>query len=131
MKNATSSATRRDRFRGYVCFAPEELEAVKVAAARANMTFSRFVRSLSLEGAGVRPLLNEEDRAVFELLIDHMRAISANLNQVSRALHMHRPDRAAEIGVHLRDVRALVVAQSRELDRIRERSAKLRLRGPV
>lgn len=128
-KKTISSATRRCRYRRYVYFAPDDLGPVKAAAARANMTFSGFVRSLALEGAGVRPFLSEEDRAVIELLIAHMRAISANLNQLSRALHAHRPDCAAEIGAHIHDVRALVLAQARELIRIRERSAKWRRGG--
>ena len=77
---------RTDRV-AHIRFSPSEFETLEAAASAANMTVSAFVRSLSMEGAGVRPFLGEGDRAVLGLLAEGMRAIGGNLNQIARAIN--------------------------------------------
>ncbi|TIT42241.1 MAG: MobC family plasmid mobilization relaxosome protein, partial [Mesorhizobium sp.] len=75
----------------------DEYAAIEKAAKAADMTVSGFFRSLVIEGAGARPFLTEEDRLVMALLLEDMRAIGVNLNQVARALNSGK-------GVHPSDV---------------------------
>lgn len=49
------------------------------------MSVSAFLRSLLLEGAGVRPILTAEDRLIIAALLEDMRMIGINLNQVARS----------------------------------------------
>lgn len=68
-------------------FSVGELDAITSAAKAADMTVSGFLRSLTLEGAGVQPFFSDDDRAILEVLIFDIRAIGINLNQVARALN--------------------------------------------
>ena len=79
-------AARKDKV-VHVRFSSDELCAVEQAADDAGMTLSAFLRSLSLDGAGVRPLFSDEDRAVLALLCREIRAIGVNLNQLARAVN--------------------------------------------
>ena len=98
----------------------EEHAAIEMAAAAADMTMSAFLRSLMLEGAGVQPLLAEEDRTVMGFLADEMRAVGTNLNQLVRAMNSGRAiqdeSRDANIG-ELQVVVAAVVTELRTLAR--------------
>lgn len=82
----------------------EEQAAIQMAAAEAGMTVSAFVRSLSLQGAGVAPFLNSDDRAVMRTLHEDMRAIGVNLNQVARALNSKRTVHDGEVRTVLGNV---------------------------
>ena len=66
-------------------FSKSEFERISRAAEEAGMTVSGFLRSLTLEGAGVRPFLTDPDRAVLSLLLSDVKAIGVNLNQLARA----------------------------------------------
>ncbi|RVP75493.1 plasmid mobilization protein, partial [Sinorhizobium meliloti] len=68
----------------------DEHAAIERAAEGAGMTVSSFFRSLNLEGAGVRPMLTGDDRLVMAALLEDMRMIGINLNQVARALNSGR-----------------------------------------
>lgn len=88
----------------------EEFEAIQTAADEANMTVSAFLRSLLVEGAGVKPFLVDEDRAVIGLLLEDMRAIGVNLNQIARALNSKRTVHPSELSIGLTNVE-MIAAQ--------------------
>lgn len=110
----------------HIRFSPAEFAAIEAAAADADTTISGFVRSLSLEGAGVRPCLTEADRAVFSLLLTDMRAIGGNLNQMARALNGGSPIAAPEIVASIHDARAIATVLANELKGLAKRSGSLR-----
>jgi len=64
-----------------------EFKAATAAAEQAGMSLSGFMRSLTLDGAGVVPFLTEDDRAVFALLHRELRAVGLNLNGLARGVH--------------------------------------------
>lgn len=94
------------------------------------MTVSAFVRSLSLEGAGVRPCLTDQDRSVFSLLVDDMRAIGVNLNQVARALNSNKAVHDEEIRIHVSNVQKVAAHTLLELRSLAKRSGQKR-RGEI
>ncbi|WP_353505689.1 plasmid mobilization relaxosome protein MobC [Rhizobium sp. RM] len=79
------------------------------------MTVSGFFRSLSLEGAGVRPIFNDKDRAILFLLHEDMRKIGVNLNQVARSLNAGRVVDPEEVKIALRNVKIITDEVSLEL----------------
>ncbi|NLS07121.1 mobilization protein [Rhizobium sp. P32RR-XVIII] len=103
-------------------FAASELVAVEEAAERAGMTLSAFIRSLTLDGAGVLPFLTEEDRAVFDLLHRDIRAIGVNLNSLTRLAHQRTVP--IEISNVLQDFQPVVAALALELRRLAARSGR-------
>jgi hypothetical protein len=56
VRSISEASKRKDRV-AHVRFSPAEFNALEAAASAAGMTVSAFVRSLSMEGAGVRPFL--------------------------------------------------------------------------
>lgn len=92
-----------------------EHAAINAAAEQAGMTVSAFFRSLALEGAGVRPFYTSEDKAVLSLLLENMRKIGVNLNQVARAINSGRAVHPEEIKIALRNVELVSIATSQEL----------------
>ena len=110
----------------HIRFSPAEFDAIEAAARAAGMTVSAFVRSLSMEGAGVRPFLGEGDRAVLGLLIDGMRAIGTNLNQIARAINTGRAPVDKDLAGTIRDVHAVATTVAAELADMTRRSAAIR-----
>ncbi|RWM09730.1 MAG: plasmid mobilization relaxosome protein MobC [Mesorhizobium sp.] len=106
----------------------DELAAIETAAAAADMTMSAFLRSLLLEGAGVQPLLAEEDRAVMGFLADEMRAVGANLNQLARTMSSGRAVKPADVTANIGEVQMVVAAVVAELKALAKR-AGYRRRG--
>ena len=98
----------------------EHLEIAK-AASDARMTMSAFVRSLSLQGAGVQPFLNSGDRQIMRVLHDDLRAIGVNLNQIARALNSKDVVDDAEIRGALVDVERVAKFTLLELKRLAHR----------
>jgi len=92
-----------------------EYLAVQKAAAAAGMTASAFFRSLTLEGAGVRPIFNDEDRTILSILHEDMRKIGVNLNQVARSLNAGRVVDAEEVKIALRNVEKIADVTRLEL----------------
>ena len=90
------------------------------------MTVSAFVRSLSVEGAGVRPFLGEGDRAVLGLLVDGMRAIGGNLNQLARAINTGRAPAEQDLAGTIRDAHVIATTVAAELADMTRRSAAAR-----
>ncbi len=104
----------------------EEYAAVEKASQAADMTVSAFLRSLLLEGAGVQPLLAEEDRTVMGFLADEMRAVGTNLNQMTRALNSGGSIRPADLDVNIGEVQIVVAAVLTELRTLARRAGQRR-----
>jgi hypothetical protein len=81
-----------------------ELHQIEAAAEAADLTVSSFIRSLSLEGAGVKPFLSYEDRLVFAALAEEFRAVGVNLNQIARAINAKREVHPDEVLMALGNV---------------------------
>lgn len=92
-----------------------EYDAIQSAAEKAKMTASAFFRSLILDGAGVRPVFNSDDRLALGVLHDDMRKIGINLNQVARALNSGRVVHPEEVLIAVRNVHLAAVGVSVEL----------------
>lgn len=90
------------------------------------MTVSAFVRSLGMEGAGVRPFLAEGDRAVFGLLADGIRAIGGNLNQITRAINTGKLPNEGDLTGSIKDVHGATTALASELAELTRRAAARR-----
>ncbi|MBV7518903.1 MobC family plasmid mobilization relaxosome protein [Ensifer sp. ENS12] len=100
----------------------DEHAAIEKAAAGAGMTVSSFFRSLNLEGAGVRPILTAEDRLVMAALLEDMRMIGINLNQVARALNNGRGVHPSELDINLENVQRIQAAVMSELRSLARRA---------
>lgn len=101
-----------------------ELAAIEQAARAAGLTVSGFMRSLAIEGAGVRPFLTDDDRAVFEMLISDMRVIGVNLNQLARAVNGSGRLAEAKLAAELIEVQRLAAAIVLELRSLAGRGAR-------
>ncbi|MBS7708071.1 plasmid mobilization protein [Chelatococcus asaccharovorans] len=127
MAGSHSEASKRKDRVAHIRFSPTEFDALEAAARAAGMTVSAFVRSLSMEGAGVRPFLGEGDRAVLGLLADGMRTIGGNLNQIARAINTGRaPPAIDDIAGSVRDAHGVATALAAELAEMTKRSAAAR-----
>jgi hypothetical protein len=123
-------AAKREKV-AHVRFAEHEIATIKVAAEQAGLSVSAFVRSLSLEGAGVRPFMNREDRAILEMLIQDMRAIGGNLDRISRALNNRRPVAGSELAGAIDDARAIATTIAAELAAMTKRAGAARRGEPI
>lgn len=106
----------------HIRFSPVEFNAIEAAAIRAGLTVSAFVRSLSLEGAGVTPFLNEADRAILGTLGQDLRAIGRNLNQLARALNAGGSVAVSEVAGRTDDARAVATTIAAELTHMTKRA---------
>ncbi|MGO4560182.1 MobC family plasmid mobilization relaxosome protein [Mesorhizobium sp. 2RAF21] len=104
----------------------DELAAIEKAASAAEMTMSAFLRSLLLEGAGIQPLLAEQDRTVMGFLADEMRAVGTNLNQMARALNSGGSIRPADLDANIGEVQVVVAAVLSELRTLAKRAGHRR-----
>lgn len=104
----------------------EEYAALEEAAKAADMTVSGFFRSLTLEGAGVRPILTQDDRLIMAMLLEDMRAIGVNLNQVARALNSGRGVHPSELDINLANVQRVQAAVMTELRALSKRAGHQR-----
>lgn len=105
---------RREKV-AHVRLSDDEMRAVEDAAARAGLSVSAFLRSLSLEGAGVRPFMSRQDRAIIEVLLQDMRAVGGNLNQIARALNTTRTVADPDLMGAIDDARAIATTVASEL----------------
>ena len=110
-------------------FSASELAAIDRAAEAAGLTVSAFMRSLTLEGAGVLPFFTDEDRSTLELLLSDMRAVGVNLNQLTRMGHRGGRLNRDEVAFLLADVQALVAAIIVELRTFAARGSQRRRAG--
>jgi len=125
VRGRSAASERKDRV-AHIRFSPAEFEALEAAATSAGMTVSGFVRSLSMEGAGVRPFLGEGDRAVLGLLADGMRTIGGNLNQIARAINTGRVLTQGDVAGSIKDAHGMATALAAELAEMTRRSAAAR-----
>ncbi|WP_245451002.1 plasmid mobilization protein [Borborobacter arsenicus] len=110
----------------HIRFSPAEYDALETAASAAGMTVSAFVRSLSMEGAGVRPFLGEGDRLMLGLLADGMRAIGGNLNQIARAINTGTVPTEGDLTGSIKDAHSVATTLASELAQMTRRSAAAR-----
>ncbi|WP_137114123.1 plasmid mobilization relaxosome protein MobC [Mesorhizobium sp. GR13] len=110
----TEVSKRKDRV-AHIRFSSAEFDALEAAASEAGMTVSAFVRSLSMEGAGVRPFLADGDRAVLSLLVDGMRAVGGNLNQIARVINTGRLPAEEDIAGSINDAHSVATTLASEL----------------
>ncbi|TIS88500.1 MobC family plasmid mobilization relaxosome protein [Mesorhizobium sp.] len=104
----------------------DEYAAIEKAAKAADMTVSGFFRSLVLEGAGVRPILTKDDRLVMALLLEDMRAIGVNLNQVARSINSGKSVHPSELDINLGNVQRVQAAVMTELRSLAKRAGHKR-----
>lgn len=104
----------------------DEYAAIEKAANAADMTVSGFFRSLIIEGAGARPFLTEEDRLVMALLLEDMRVIGVNLNQVARALNSGKGVHPSDVDINLGNVQRVQAAVMTELRSLAKRAGHKR-----
>lgn len=123
--NSADVSKRKVRV-AHVRFSPAEFDALQAAASAAGMTVSAFVRSLSMEGAGVRPFLGEGDHLVLGLLAEGMRAIGGNLNQIARAINIGRVPVESDVAGSIKDVHGVATTLAAELTEMTRRSAAAR-----
>ena len=126
MARSISEASKRKQKVAHIRFSPAEFDALEAAAGAAGLTVSAFVRSLSMEGAGVRPFLGEGDRLVLDLLADGMRAIGGNLNQIARAINTGRVPTERDVAGSIKDAHSVATALAVELAQMTRRSAAAR-----
>jgi len=107
-------------------FSATEIERIEHAAQAAGMTLSGFLRSLTLEGAGVRPFFTEADRAVLSLLLVDVKAVGVNLNQLARARNRGESGQSNEEKRVIHDVQRLVAIVLFELQAFAECGARRR-----
>ncbi|RCW80126.1 plasmid mobilization protein [Phyllobacterium bourgognense] len=129
MRAFTSNDRRRERRDQVVHarFSKTEIERIEHAAEAAGMTVSGFLRSLILEGAGVRPFLTDADRAVFSLLLSDIKAVGVNLNQLARARNRGETGQLQDEKKMIDDVQRVVAIVLFELLTFAERGARRRV----
>lgn len=123
MAGSRSEASKRKDRVAHIRFSPAEFEALEAAASAAGMTVSAFLRSLSMDGAGVRPFLGEGDRAVLGLLAEGMRAIGSNLNQIARAINIGRVPADEELLGSIKDAHVVATTVASEFAQMTRRAA--------
>jgi len=110
----TKRDCRKDRV-VHARFSTAELARISSAADLAGMTVSGFLRSLVLEGAGVRPFFSDDDRAILHVLVLDIRAIGINLNQISRELNRGRSPASADFAATVTAASQLVAGALLEM----------------
>lgn len=100
----------------------DEYDAIDDAAKAVDMTMSAFFKAVLLQGAGIKPIFNDEDRALLSLMLEDMRMIGINLNQVARALNSGKSVSNSEVRMVVGDVQKMQVAVLSELRRLTKRS---------
>lgn len=118
---AVAERGRKDRLIN-VRVTEAEHQAIEEAAKAAGMSVSAFFRSLLLEGAGVRPILTSEERLIMAALLEDMRMIGINLNQVARALNAGKGVHPSELDINLGNVQRIQAAVMLELRSLSRRA---------
>ncbi len=111
-------------------YSSSEFAAIEHASASAGMTVSGFLRSLSLDGAGVLPFLTDEDRAVLALIRSELRAIGVNLNGLARAANHGAGPAKTDLSEAVARLWPALAAVAFELDRYTARIARRQSGAP-
>lgn len=117
----SATKARKDRLVN-VRLTDAEHGKIEEAAKAADMSVSAFFRSLLLEGAGVRPILTRDDRLIMAALLEDMRKIGVNLNQVARALNSGKAVHPSELDINLANVQSIQAAVMLELRSLSRRA---------
>ncbi|RBO87700.1 plasmid mobilization protein [Pseudochrobactrum asaccharolyticum] len=99
-----------------------EHAAIHEAAAKVGMSPSAFMRSTVLEGAGVKPFLTENDRLIFALILEDLRKVGVNLNQISVAINSKKYPVPEEVALHQMNVLKSHAAIFHEVKRLHEKT---------
>lgn len=99
-----------------------EHAAIHIAAAKAGMTPSAFMRSTVLEGAGVKPFLTEDDRVIFALILEDLRKVGVNLNQIAAAINSKKYPVPEEVALHQMNVLKSHASIFQEVKRLYEKT---------
>jgi hypothetical protein len=126
-----SSEMRRERRDKVVHarFSKAEIARIEDAAETAGMTVSGFLRSLTLEGAGVRPFFSDADRAVLSLLLTDVKSVGVNLNQLARARNRGETGQSQEEKRVIDDIQRILTVVLFELRSFAESGARRRTGG--
>ncbi len=119
---------RRDKV-VHARFSATEIERIEHAAQAAGMTVSGFLRSLTLEGAGLHPFFTDADRAVLSLLLTDVKAVGVNLNQLARARNRGETGQSEEEKGVIDDIQRVVAIVLFELQAFAARGARRRAGG--
>ncbi|SDN95406.1 plasmid mobilization relaxosome protein MobC [Ensifer sp. YR511] len=106
-----------------------EFAEIERAAEAAKMTVSAFMRSLTLEGAGVRPFFDDDDRAVLGLLHAEMRRVGINLNQLALVANKSGVTASKRISNEIADIQKILASVMLELRVYAERGHQKRRGG--
>lgn len=104
-------------------FSPAVFERVEQAAGTNGVSVSEFVRQSVLHGSGrlengdaaSRGLLNVEERALFGALLEEVRRVGVNVNQIALRLNTGRAVEAQAISGELSDLREMLGGLAFEL----------------
>lgn len=107
-------------------FSTREMAEIEGAAERSGLTVSSFMRSLTLEGAGVRPFFTDDDRAILMLLLSDLRGAGVNLNQLARSANARGSNRSDGVLDAIGDIHKVVAALMLELRTFAERGSRAR-----
>jgi hypothetical protein len=125
-ESVTVHASERKTRVVHARFSASEIALIEKAAMEAELTVSAFMRSLTLEGAGVKPFFTEADRAILGLLLSDVRALGVNLNRIGRAANRRQDNRSEEERRVIDDVHRVFAALLIELSFFVERGARMR-----
>jgi hypothetical protein len=120
------SSQKKDRV-VHARFSRSEFNRIKAAASKAGLTISGFLRTLTLEEAGVQPFLSDDDRAILGLLVSDVRAVGVNLNQLARAVNRREAGRLNGERDAIDDVQRVLAIVLLELRAFAARRARSRV----
>ena len=103
-----------------------EYEAISAAAKAAGLTISAFFKAVMLEGAGVKPVFTDDDRAILSLILEDMRTIGINLNEVARAVNGGKADVEEDVSHAIAEVQKMQFTVLSELQRVARRAGYTR-----
>lgn len=106
-----------------VRFAPSDFVKLETVAAKNSVSVSELVRQSVLRGSGVaeavgvtpRGLLGSDERLLFGALLDEVRRVGVNINQIAMRMNAGRVSGAEEISPELEELRTLLGGLSLEL----------------
>lgn len=121
-----------------VRFSPADFERIEQVAAANDVSVSEFVRQSVLHGGGRvevaedigRGLLSAEERLLFSALLEEVRRVGVNVNQIALRLNVGRSMEAGQLGdalSYMREVLGGLAFELRQLSLDPVRSAKAAL----
>ncbi|MFN7027467.1 MAG: plasmid mobilization protein [Pseudorhizobium sp.] len=105
---------------------PAEWVRVEAAARDAGMTVSAFMRSLTLEGAGVDPFFTEEDQLLWHEIMTDLKSVRASLHLILRSQSNAGDGRTAQEQAVIEDVQRVVAALCVEISFFAHRAVRRR-----